>query len=76
MTDYEDHYTLRWYRDQGLGQVATDAVQALETEVGHWPIAVWICETEQEANDRWWRLFKEYQVNAMTYHPRIRAKKE
>jgi predicted acetyltransferase len=58
---------LRWFRDQGLGQVAADAVNAEQTQIGSWPVAVLRFDTKEKADAEWWRLFQQFNVNAMTH---------
>lgn len=60
---------LRWFRDQGRGQEAADAVGAKQEMDGVWPVANWPCKDYKESDMRWQHLLKVYGVNAMTYYP-------
>lgn len=59
---------LQWYRDKGRGQEASTAMGAVESLDGSWPIARIDCKDNEEANALWDRIYKTYDVNAMTWY--------
>lgn len=63
-------FNLQWFRDQGRGQEAADAINAEQVMYGIWPVAIWRCECRQDAEQKWQRLYAEFAVNAMTYYPK------
>ena len=68
----DNQYTLRWYRDKGRGQEAADATSANQV-VDIWPMAILPCSDHQDADRRWWDLYRTYGVNATLYYPFVRA---
>jgi hypothetical protein len=69
LTAYNDILSLRWFRDQGRGQEAADAVKADQVLDGPWPVAVLTCKDYKDSEEKWWDLLRRFGVNSMTYHP-------
>lgn len=55
---------LQWYRDKGRGQEAADALGAVQSLDGVWPIAR-IYGTRAELDVKWRELYMTYRVNPM-----------
>lgn len=63
---YDQAY-LQWYRDRGLGQEASNCLNAEESMLGTWPIARLTIRTRRQQDHLWNKLFTEFQINAMMY---------
>lgn len=57
---------LRWFRDKGRGQEASNAVNAREDFDGAWPIAMWQGDREQ-CEAMWKYLYTTFDVNPTNY---------
>lgn len=60
--------TFCWYGHQQAFCVACYVGAEVQTVGTYWQKAVWTCESEEQATERWWYLIREYNVNAMTWH--------
>lgn len=59
---------LRWFRDKGRGQEASDHFEATESMDGNWPIASLSFNTEKERERMWDQLYNDYGVNALAVY--------
>lgn len=57
---------LQWYRDQGRGQEAADAIGAIQDMDGSWPTAK-LPVTRETQDEKWRHLLHTYGINAMFY---------